>query len=76
MMWRISSLGEQWAGEAVGVPAILIWSDSLPWWEERGKQSSVLETAWAFPQLILGQEEAFVGWEMGETLHHWLTGKD
>lgn len=40
MMWRIRSLGEQWVGEAVGV--IFIGSDSLPWWEGRGKESSLL----------------------------------
>lgn len=36
------SLGEQWVGEAVAVRVIFIWSDSLPWWEEGGKASSLL----------------------------------
>lgn len=42
MMWRICSLREQWVGEAVGVRVVLVWSDSLPWWEERGKERSLL----------------------------------
>lgn len=52
------SLGEQWGGEAVGVRVIFICSDSLPRWEEKGKESSLLGNS-------LGLSSAGSGARMG-----------